>query len=104
MYFLIVYDRAQKKLLRCDEYPLSDKDKVWKERFEIEKYNFANGKEYIEAVLFEADSLDTLKHTHSRYFNDFKGVKKRIIESKIFSRIKKEIKECNLFLEKHQRA
>ncbi|MDE0471468.1 MAG: hypothetical protein OXH57_05970 [Ekhidna sp.] len=86
MYFLIEYDRETKKLIQCTPY--EDKEQAWKDRFELETKLTKEGKIWTEAVVFGADSLNDLKHNHSRYFNDYKGVFRRVKELGIKKRLK----------------
>ncbi|MBC6400249.1 MAG: hypothetical protein GDA51_10470 [Ekhidna sp.] len=86
MYFLIEYDRETKKLMRCTPY--KDKEQAWKDRFELETKLTKKGKIWTEAVVFEADSRADLEHNHSRYFNDYKGVFRRVKELGIKKRLK----------------
>lgn len=66
-HWLIVYFRPTGDLIRCQEY--SDGQEALDERFKVErafsKTQFAKD---TEAVVLGADSLDTLRRTHSRYF------------------------------------
>ena len=65
MYYLIEHNRTTKKT-DCSEY--SDCQKAWFACFYKEqRYALANKNE-MEVVVFEADSLEDLKQTHSRYF------------------------------------
>jgi len=97
MYFLIEYDRETKKLIQCSEY--KDKGKAWKERFELETRLTREGKVWIEAVVFGADSRADLEHNHSRYFNDYKGVFRRIKEMGLKKKLKEMKKKYSNILE-----
>ena len=88
MYFLIEYDRETKKLVQCTEY--EDRNRAWKNRFDLEEKLTKAGREYVETVIFEADSRFDLEHNHSRYFKDFKGVFK-ILEDPNFKRKIKDL-------------
>jgi len=86
MYFLIEYDRETKKLIQCTEY--KEKEKAWKDRFELETKLTKEGKIWTEAVVFGADSRADLEHNHSRYFNDYKEVFRRVKEMGLKKRLK----------------
>lgn len=63
-YFLLVYDRAARKLVRTDEF--TDVALATAEYDRTEQAHLAD--EAVEIVLLGADSLDTLKRTHGHYF------------------------------------
>ena len=65
MYYLIEHNRTT-KTTECSEY--SDYQKVWHDCFKKEQQYVLEDKDEIEVVVFEADSLEDLKQTHSRYF------------------------------------
>ena len=65
MYYLIEHNRTT-KTTDCFEY--SDYQKAWRVCFEKEQQYALENKNEIEVVVFEAESLEDLKQTHSRYF------------------------------------
>ena len=66
-HYLIVYKRSEGKLLRCteDRSQLSG-ELALKDRFAVER-NHRDDPD-LEVVVLGADSLETLKRTHGRYF------------------------------------
>ncbi|SKA11725.1 hypothetical protein SAMN02745674_02002 [Lysobacter spongiicola DSM 21749] len=71
MYFLINYSRQDGKLLSITEY--CDSAEASKAKREVEIA--AIGKSVkTEIVILEADNLDSLKSSHSRYFNDLGNI------------------------------
>lgn len=62
--WLIVYRRKRGELLRCDEY--ADSAEASTERFRLEREH--PGDRDLEIVVLGADSLETVKRTHGRYF------------------------------------
>ena len=64
-YTLVVYDRAQAKLL--EEREFDSKAEALAARFEAETAHRQSG-ENIEVVVLAAESRDDLMRTHSRYF------------------------------------
>ena len=65
MYYLIEHNRTT-KTTNCDEY--KDYQNARRACFEKEQQYVLENKNEIEVVIFEADSLEDLKQTHSRYF------------------------------------
>ena len=65
MYYLIEHNRTTKRT-ECSEY--SDYQKAWHDCFKKEQQYVLENRNEIEVVVFEADSLENLKQTHSRYF------------------------------------
>lgn len=65
MYYLIEHNRTT-KTTECSEY--SDYQKAWHDCFKKEQQYVLENKDEIEVVVFETDSLESLKQTHSRYF------------------------------------
>ena len=65
MYYLIEHNRTTKET-DCSEY--DDYQAARLASFEKEQQYALASKDEIEVVVFEADSLDDLKQTHSRYF------------------------------------
>ena len=65
MYYLIEHNRTTKKT-DCSEY--SDYQAARLACFKKEQQYALENKNEIEVVVFEADSLEHLKQTHSRYF------------------------------------
>lgn len=76
MYFLIEYDRESKTLKQCTTY--QDKKKAWEDRFNLELRLIQEGKIWTEAIVFEADSRKDLERNHSRYFNQYKDVFRKL--------------------------
>lgn len=64
MNWLIVYRRKRGELLRCEEY--ADSAEAIAERFRLEREH--PGDRDLEIVVLGADSLETVKRTHRRYF------------------------------------
>lgn len=69
-HFLVVFDRADGRLLRLDEY--SDREVALKERFAAERLhrNVAS----VEVVVLTADSVEALRRSHARYFQDVQQI------------------------------
>ena len=65
MYYLIEHNRTT-KTTECSEY--SDYQKAQHDCFKKERQYVLENKDEIEVVIFETDSLENLKQTHSRYF------------------------------------
>ena len=65
MYYLIEHNRTTKK---TDWFEYSDYQEARRVCFEKEQQYVLENKNEIEVVVFEADSLEDLKQTHSRYF------------------------------------
>ncbi|WP_257275187.1 MULTISPECIES: hypothetical protein [unclassified Endozoicomonas] len=65
MYYLIEHNRTT-KATQCDEY--SDYSAAQAVCLQKELHYFLNNKNEIEVVIFEANTIDDLKRTHSRYF------------------------------------
>ena len=65
MYYLIEHNRTTKK---TDWFEYSDYQEARLVCFEKEQQYVLENKNEIEVVIFEADSLEDLKQTHSRYF------------------------------------
>ena len=65
MYYLIEHNRTTKT---TDWFEYSDYQEAWRACFEKEQQYASENKNEIEVVVFEADSLEDLKQTHSRYF------------------------------------
>ena len=62
--FLLEYDRPAGELIRLTEFPDSERDRAYAERNRLELAK----EPHIEVVVLEADSLETIKKTHRRYF------------------------------------
>jgi hypothetical protein len=62
--WLIVYDRSDGELVECAEF--TDSQAALAARFERERWFTGFGQ--VEIVVLGADSLETIKRTHSRYF------------------------------------
>lgn len=65
MYYLIEHNRNTKDTLH-DEF--ADYEAAQAACFKKEQQYFANRQHEMEVVVFEADSIEALKRTHSRYF------------------------------------
>ena len=65
MYYLIEHNRTTKT---TDWFEYSDYQEARRVCFEKEQQYVLANKNEIEVVIFEADSLEDLKQTHSRYF------------------------------------
>ena len=65
MYYLIEHNRTTKA---TDWFEYSDYQEAWRDCFEKEQQYVLENKNEIEVVIFETDSLENLKQTHSRYF------------------------------------
>lgn len=63
-HFLIVYYRPVQALLACKEYATSHE--ALSARFQLEKVLTLDAS--LEIVVLGAPDLDTLRHTHSKYF------------------------------------
>jgi len=81
-HYLVVFDRAEGRLLRLDECP--DRVSVMAARFQAERMH--KGSRNIEVVVLGAQTEDALRKTHSRYFGDLKQLAgqgaQRITDSK----------------------
>ena len=65
MYYLIEHNRTTKT---TDWYEYKNYQTARRACFDKEKQYASENKNEIEVVVFEADSLEDLKQTHSRYF------------------------------------
>ncbi len=65
MYYLIEHNRTSKQT-QCTDY--RDYSSAQIAGLEKEQQYFQNQRHEMEVVVFEANSLDDLKRTHSRYF------------------------------------
>jgi len=65
MFFVVEHNRNTKE---TDVKQFTDYDKANALAFEKEKKYVLQGRREMEVVVFETDSLETLKQTHSRYF------------------------------------
>ena len=65
MYYLIEHNRTTKT---TDWFEYSDYQEARRVCFEKEQQYALENKNEIEVVVFEAESLEDLKQTHSRYF------------------------------------
>lgn len=73
MYYLIEHNRTTKHT-KCQEF--LDYSAAQFACMQKEQQYFSNHQHEMEVVVFEADSIDDLKQTHSRYFvedNDVAG-------------------------------
>jgi hypothetical protein len=66
-HYLVVFDRSSGKVLRRQRF--SDPGKALDARFAEERKH--RGETSIEVVVLGADSWDSLKRTHGRYFKGF---------------------------------
>jgi hypothetical protein len=64
-YFLLVFDREQRKLIRIEEF--ADSEAAIRARFECE---VGKASEDVEIVVLGAASREALENTHSRYFGN----------------------------------
>ena len=65
MYYLIEHNRTTKA---TDSYEYKNYQTARRACFEKEQQHASANKDEMEVVVFEADSLEDLKQTHSRYF------------------------------------
>lgn len=69
-HFLILYSVREAKLLRLDAFG-NDVERATEAYSELEReYSEREDHDDYEIVLVGADSIDTLHHTHSRYFRE----------------------------------
>ena len=66
MYFLLVYSRAQGRVLSLREYPETERGAALTERFRLEKEEKSNPD--LEIIVLGSESRANLEATHSRYF------------------------------------
>jgi hypothetical protein len=71
-YFLIVFDRRQRELLRVTAF--DDSQAAMLARFEEEHERGAGGD--VEVVVLGASNVEALKGTHSRYFETVEALAK----------------------------
>lgn len=64
-FFLLVYDRAEGRLL--DQTEFSDRAVAMRARFDHERIQ--RGNLNVEVVVLGAGSADVLRQTHARYYN-----------------------------------
>lgn len=74
MIFLIHYERASSRLVSIADFERTEEANVARAELEITLLG-CNGTH--EVVLLEADSLDALKKTHSRYFSSWDELAKK---------------------------
>ncbi len=67
MIFLLQYNRKGGELVKLTQYEESDRLDAQNKRLQLELSLLQGGLDD-EVVLLEADSLDALRQTHSRYF------------------------------------
>jgi len=65
MYYLIEHNRTSKRT-QCSQF--SDYASAQSTGLQKEQCYFLNHRHEMEVVVFEANSIDELKRTHSRYF------------------------------------
>jgi len=70
MYYLIEHNRTTKATEYTEYVDYLDAQNACLQK---EQYFFANNQHAMEVVVFEANSLDDLKRTHSRYFAKCEG-------------------------------
>jgi hypothetical protein len=68
MLFLIEYSRSQGKLISLKSFPDTEWNAVMDERLELELDLFHRKVQDHDALVFQSDSLETLKVTHGNYF------------------------------------
>lgn len=73
-HWLIIYNRREGRLLSCD--PFEDSRAALAERFRLE----CDAHPDVEIVVLGADSLETLKVTHGRYFMTAAEMAGRVLE------------------------
>ena len=66
-HYLMVFDRSQGKLVHHQRY--NNRDNALRARFAEERKH--QGESDIEVVVLGANSWDSLRRTHGRYFKDF---------------------------------
>ena len=71
MFFLINYSREEKRLVSIDQYV--DSSSASKAKLEVEIAMLACAIRN-EVVVLEAENLDSLKSSHSRYFKTFSDI------------------------------
>jgi hypothetical protein len=71
MIFLIKYMREDGQVVFCQEYDDSEMEKAQAARLEMEIEQSQEGR-LNEIVLLQAENLDALKKTHSRYFKSLR--------------------------------
>ncbi len=66
-YFLIVYNRLERRLIECKEFGPEAREEALEERFsrELELQNSSD----LEIVILGAESRGVLETTHGRYFH-----------------------------------
>jgi DICT domain-containing protein len=65
-HFVLVFDRPRGVIVEREDYEPGQRDAAWDARDRLErKYR---GVPNVEVVLFGADSEETLRATHGRYF------------------------------------
>jgi hypothetical protein len=69
--FLLVYRRSTGRLINCHELD-TDLEAALRERVESERAQRRDPD--VEVVVLSAPSLDALKRTHRRYFQDLSGL------------------------------
>lgn len=64
-HFLLVFDHLAGKLVRCE--PFDDAREALEAYSATEREN--EGKDHLEIVLIGSDSIETVRQTHSNYFD-----------------------------------
>jgi hypothetical protein len=65
-YFLLVYDQLKGKILELQEFQAHERLAALQARFEREVKTL--GQAHLEVILLGAESAESLKKTHARYF------------------------------------
>jgi len=68
VFFLIDYDRPQGRIVSMRTFPDAEYTAAMDARLELELDQFRDRIANREVVVLQADSLETLKVTHGRYF------------------------------------
>jgi hypothetical protein len=68
MIFLVDYDRPSGKLVGLEPFAQSDRERAANARLELELAHLREGVEAREVVILDAESEESLRRTHGRYF------------------------------------
>jgi hypothetical protein len=80
MLFLIEYDRPSGSIVQFREFDAASRQLADETRLDLELDLKRQGVEH-EVVLLDAPSKEALRHTHSRYFEDFENVVELVVGS-----------------------
>jgi hypothetical protein len=80
MLFLIEYDRPSGSIIQFREFDAASRQLADETRLNLELDLKRQGVEH-EVVLLDAPSKEALRHTHSRYFENFENVVELVIGS-----------------------